>query len=193
MTVSYPTDFYLKLMSKKSQCKVKEALLHRLTFDKISFNPSASFVAKLWNCDIFWVLLDSPSGISIFFCPESKSLKAQDLEKECNFALADKVKNTDIEKLTKQKLYIPNTPVGMVWMMQNLYAVILLCRGERSHSATFLSNCTTHMYNNRIFYTSLQASDHFFFDKVLFAIDSSLQIHWRSCCDASDRMSMKLD
>jgi hypothetical protein len=61
-----PTEFYLSLMAKKSQFKAKEALLHRLNLDKISFNPSASFVANIWNCEFFWVLPDSPSGVSIF-------------------------------------------------------------------------------------------------------------------------------
>jgi hypothetical protein len=185
-----PTEFYLALMVKKSQFKAKETLLHRLNMDKISFNPSASFVANLWNCDFFWILPDTPSGISIFFCPESKSINAQVLEKERSFALADKVKNADIEKLSKQKLYIPNTLMDMIWMTQNMYAIISLCFGEKSHSATFLSDWAKHMYNNRIVYSSLQSSDHCFFPKVLFAIDSAPQIHWRSCCDASDRMSV---
>jgi hypothetical protein len=100
----------LSLMAKKSQFKAKEALLHRLNIDKISFNPSASFVANLWNCEFFWILPDSPSGISIFFCPESKSINAQD------------------------------------------------------------------MNNNRIVCSSLFSSDHCFFAKVLFAIDSALEI-----------------
>jgi hypothetical protein len=104
------TEFYLSLMAKKSQFKAKEALLHRLNIDKISFNPSASFVANLWNCEFFWILPDSPSGISIFFCPESKSINAQD------------------------------------------------------------------MNNNRIVCSSLFSSDHCFFAKVLFAIDSALEI-----------------
>jgi hypothetical protein len=129
-------------------------------------------------------------GLVFFFCPEAKSINAHDLEKERSFALADKVKNADIEKLSKQKLYIPSTLMDMVWMTQNLYAIISLCFGEKSHSATFVSDWAKHMYNNRIIYASLQAMDHCFFAKVLFMIDSALQIHWRSCCEASDRMSV---
>jgi hypothetical protein len=172
-----PTEFYQSLMGKKRQFKAKEALLHRLNLDKISFNLSASFVANNWNCEFFWVLPDSPLGISIFFCPESKSINVQDPEKERSFTLADKIKNADIEKLSKQKLYIPTKLMDMVWMTQNLYAIISLCFGGKSHSATLLSDWAKHMYKNRIIYSSLQASDHCFFAKVLFVIDSALQIH----------------
>ncbi len=85
---SKPTDFYTTFLSKKSQFKAKEMMLHRFHLDKVAFNPSSSFIANLWNSDFFWILPDSPSGVSIFFCPETKSLNAIELEKEKNFALA---------------------------------------------------------------------------------------------------------
>jgi hypothetical protein len=83
---------------------------------RITFNPSASFVSYLWNSDFFWILPDSPSGISIFDCPETKLLNTYELEKERSFALADKVKQSDIDKLAKQKLYIPTSVMELVWM-----------------------------------------------------------------------------
>jgi hypothetical protein len=43
------------------------------------------------------------------------------------------------------------------------------------------------MYQKRIVHLSLQATDPAFLTKVLFAIDSALQIHWQSCCQASDQ------
>jgi hypothetical protein len=165
-------------------------LSHRYLVDKVSFHPSASFVNCLWNGDFFWVLPDSPSGISIFYCPESKSLNANEVEKERALALADKIKQVDIEKLTKQKLHIPSTVMDMVWMTQNFQATLSLCFGPTSHSATFLEDWAHHMYQNRIMYSSLQTSDPYFFTKVLFAIDSALQIHWRSCSQALDRSSV---
>jgi hypothetical protein len=100
-----PTEFYSSFLKKKSQLKAKDMLSHRYLVDKVSFNPSASFVNCLWSGDFFWILPDSPSGISIFYCPESKSLNANELEKERALALADKIKQVDIEKLTKQKLH----------------------------------------------------------------------------------------
>ncbi len=187
---SKPTDFYTTFLSKKSQFKAKEMMLHRFHLDKVAFNPSSSFIANLWNSDFFWVLPDSPSGISIFFCPEMKSVNAIELEKEKNFALADKVKSGDIEKLSKQKLYLPPSLMDMVWMTQNLLAVISLCFGNKSLSATFLQDWADHMYENRLMYTSLQASDNSFFAKVLFAVDNALQIHWHSCSTAMDRLSV---
>ena len=67
------------------------------------------------------------------------------MEKERLLALADKVNISDIEKLSKQKLYIPNTLMDLVWMTQNFYAVIKLCFGDRSHSASFLKDWADHM------------------------------------------------
>jgi len=71
-SASKPTDFY----PKRSQFKAKDMLLHQLHTDKISFNPSSSFINNLWNCDFFWLVPDSSSGVSIFFCPETKSSNA---------------------------------------------------------------------------------------------------------------------
>jgi hypothetical protein len=124
---SQPTEFFTAFLSKKSQFKAKDMLVHRLQSEKICFNPGSSFVNNLWNCDLFWLLLDSPSGDSIFFCPETKSANASDIEKDRLLALADKVPLSNIEKLSKQKIYIPNTLMEMVWMAQNFYTVSKLC------------------------------------------------------------------
>jgi len=165
-------------------------IVHKLQSEKVAFNPSSSFINSLWNCKFFWLLPDTPSGISIFFCPETKSSNANEMEKERLLALADKVNISDIEKLTKQKLYIPNTLMDLVWMTQNFYTVIKLCFGDRCHSAQFLKDWADHIYANRIMYSTIQASDPYFFAKVLFAIDSALQSHWRSCSASNDRLSV---
>jgi len=185
-----PTEFYMAFLAKKSHFKAKDMILHKLQAEKVSFNPSSSFINNLWNCDFFWLLPDTPSGISIFYCPETKSSNANEIEKERLLALADKVNVTDMEKLSKQKLYIPNTLMDLVWMTQNFYTVIKLCFGDRSHSAQFLKEWADHMYANRIMYGTLQASDPYFFAKVLFAIDGAVQSHWRSCSLTSDRLSV---
>lgn len=137
---SSPSEFYTAFLAKKSQFKAKDMILHKLHAEKVAFNPSSSFINNLWNCDFFWLLPDTPSGVSIFFCPETKSSNASDIEKERLLALADKVNISDIEKLSKQKLYIPNTLMDMVWMTQNFYTVVKLCFGDRSHSAQFLKD-----------------------------------------------------
>jgi hypothetical protein len=84
------------------------------------------------------------------------------------------VKAGDIEKLSKQRLYLPNSIMDMVWMTQNFLAVISLCFGKTSLSATFLKDWADHMCENRLIYTSLQPSNNSFFAKVLFAIDNAL-------------------
>ena len=78
--------------------------------------------------------------------------------------------------------------MDMVWMTQNLHATLALCFGPSSHSAMFLEDWAHHMYQNCIMYTSLQTSDPSFFTKVLFVINSTLQIHLRSCSQALDRL-----
>ncbi len=90
--------------------------------------------------------------------------------------------------MSKQKLYLPTSVMDMVWITQNLQATLALCFGK--HSATFLDEWAQHMYQNLIMYTSLQTTDPFFFTKVLFAIDSALQIHWQSCSQALNRASV---
>jgi hypothetical protein len=164
-------------LSKKTQFKAKEALAHCLLLDKVSFNPGAAFVTCLWHEEFFWVLPESPSGISLFFCLEAKSLSVAELEKERSFALVDKLKAGDLEKLSKQKLHLPSTVMDMVFMVQNFHAILSLCFGKSSHSASFLLGWCNHMFNNHFMYSSLQAADPQFFAKVLFAIDSALQIH----------------
>lgn len=70
-----PTEFYNMFLSKKSQFKAKEALSHCLLMEKISFNPGTAFMTCLWHAEFFWILPDSPSRVSVFFCPEAKSLR----------------------------------------------------------------------------------------------------------------------
>jgi hypothetical protein len=72
----------------------------------------------------FWNLPDHPSGISIFYCPETKSSNSSELERERNLALADKVNASDIEKLAKQKMSLPTSLMDLVWQTQNLLAVV---------------------------------------------------------------------
>jgi len=187
---SKPTEFYLTFLAKKSQFKAKDLLVHQLNTEKVAFNPSSSFANNLWNCEFFWLLPDSPSGVSIFFCPETKSANASEIEKERILALADKVNISDIEKLSKQNLYMPNTVMDLVWMTQNFYAVIKLCFGPSSHSAMFLKGWADHIYENRLMYTTLHSADPFFFAKVLYAIDNALQKHWRSCSISDDRLEV---
>jgi hypothetical protein len=165
-------------------------LVHRFHLDKIAFNPNPNFVTNLWNCKFFWLLLDSPSGVSIFYCQETKSTNANELEKERCLALAANIKPTDIEKLSKQKMYLPTSIMDLVWMTQNFNAVVSLCFGPNSHSSTFLKDRTNHIYDNHLIYSSIYASDPYFYAKILFTIDNALQIHWRSCSSATDRLSV---
>jgi hypothetical protein len=157
---------------------------------RIAFNPSTSFIPGLWHSDLFWTLPDTPSGVSIFVCPEIKSLNTSKLEKEKSFVLADKVKAEDISKVTKQKMSLPANIMDLVRITQNLHVVISLVFGPQSHSASFPHSWASHMYDNRLIYSSLYSSDSGFYAKVLFAIDSALQIHWHSCCNQDDRMSV---
>ncbi len=52
------------------------------------------------------------------------------------------------EKLAKQKLYIPNTIMDMVWMTQNFHAVIKFCFGPKAHSTVFLCEWADHMFED---------------------------------------------
>jgi len=147
-------------------------------------------VNSLWNCDFFWLLPDTPSGVSIFFCPETKSASTADIERDRLLALTDKVNLSEFEKLAKQKLYLPSTIMDMVWMTQNFHAVIKFCFGPKAHSTVFLRNWVDHMYENRNMYMTQHASDPYFFAKVLYAIDHALQKHWHSCSMSDDGLSV---
>jgi hypothetical protein len=65
---SNPTECYTSFLSNKSQFKAKDMLVHRFHTVRIAFNPNPTFVTNFWNCEFFWLLPDSPSGISIFYC-----------------------------------------------------------------------------------------------------------------------------
>jgi hypothetical protein len=190
---SSPTEFYMTFLSKKSQFKAKDMLMHRFQTDKIAFNPNSTFVTNLCNSEFFWILPDSPSGISIFYCPETKSANSVELERERNLALVDKVNASDIDKLAKQKISLPLQLMDLVWTTQNFQAVIALCFGPKSHSAIFLQDWIDHIYDNQLQYMSEQASDPHFYAKVMYTIDFSLQKHWRSCSIAPNRSSVNGD
>jgi hypothetical protein len=42
-----PTKFYLAFLSKKSQFKAKDMLLHRFQSDQIAFNPNSTFITNM--------------------------------------------------------------------------------------------------------------------------------------------------
>jgi hypothetical protein len=46
------------------------------------------------------------------------------------------------------------------------------------------------MYQHQITNNSLQSTDPSLFAKVLFSIDTALQTHWRSCCEANNHVSV---
>lgn len=143
-----------------------------MTSENFSTNTEPLILPK--QEDFFWILPDSPSGVSIFFCPESKSRNAAEIERERSFALIDKVKANDLEKLSKHKLYLLTSLMDVIFMTQNLYTVISLCFGQSSNSAYFLLSWANHMYENQLMYSSIQASDSSFFTKVLLSIDNAL-------------------
>ena len=107
---SRPTELFNVFLAKKSQFKAKDMIIHHLQSETVSFNPSSSFINNLWNCELFWLLPDIPSGISIFFCRETKSSNVNKIEKERLLALADKVNASDIEKLSKQNYILQLQP-----------------------------------------------------------------------------------
>jgi hypothetical protein len=78
----------------------------------------------------FFFFLEVHTFFSHFvFCHHHAATNAIELEKEQYLALADKVKATDIEKLSKQKMHLPTSVMDLVWMVQNFHAVISLCFG----------------------------------------------------------------
>ncbi len=133
-----------------------------LPWKRITFNPSATFVPYLWNSIFLWILPDSPSGISILFCPETKSLNSFELKKERPFEWS--------WEIIQKKLFIPTNVMELLLVIQNLLAIISLCFGPSSHSARFLKSWTTHIYENRIMHSSLHTTDHTFFAKILSAL-----------------------
>lgn len=132
------TNFYSLFLAKKSQLKAKEMFFNWISNDDITFNLNTKLVSCLWNCEFLWILPDSPSGISIFFCSEAKSMNASDLKRERLLLLVDKVKQINLEKLSNPKITIPSSIMDLVWMSQNLHAIVSLCFGKNSQSAIFL-------------------------------------------------------
>jgi hypothetical protein len=88
-------------------------LIHRFQVDKISFNPNPIFVTKLRTANFSGLFLDSPSGVSIFYCQETMSTIAYELEKDRYLALVDRVKATDMKKYQNRKL----TDLQLLWIL----------------------------------------------------------------------------
>jgi len=187
-----PTPFYMEFLAQKQQFKAKELLCHHLAKNKILFQPSAAFASHLYLVDWVWPNPNKPSGISIFFCPDSASEEKNENYHsfEKGLALVEKIEKSDISKLTKQTITLPHSNMNTYLMVTNFKAVIELCFGPESQSAICLQSWCDHIFYNRQIYLGWEESDPTFYTKVLFAIDKSLQIHWKSCYDNEDRSSV---
>jgi hypothetical protein len=73
-------------------------------------------------------------------------------------------------------MYLLTDIMDLVWMTQNLHAVISLVFGPQSHSASFLHSWAMHMYDNRLLFSSLYGSDSAF----LFMYYLILIVHFKS-------------
>jgi hypothetical protein len=124
----------------------------KLSIDSILFHPTTQMVSCLWSGDFMWIIPDHPSSVSVFFCPEIPMVNSIELEKDRTFALADKVKHGDLEKMMKQKFTLPLNIMEMVWMTQNFHSIVSLCFDPQSHSAISLEDWARHMYHNRLMY-----------------------------------------
>jgi hypothetical protein len=133
-----PTEFYKTFLQKKTQFKAKELSVHRLNIDNVSFHPTISFVACLWNSDFTWLMPDLPFSLSIFFCSKISSITSANTEKDRILAFVDKMKPGDFEKTSKQKFSIPDSIMDLVWLTQNFHAITSLYFGSMSHSGIFL-------------------------------------------------------
>ncbi len=190
---STPTPFYLEFLSQKQQFKAKELLCHHLAKNKVLFQPSAAFAAHLYSVEWVWSNPNKPSGISIFFCPDASSEEKyndQNSSFERGLSLLEKIEKSDIGKLTKQTITLPTGNMNAYLMVKNYKAIINLCFGEESQSALCLQSWCDHIFDNRQLYMGWEESDPSFHTKVLYAIDKSLQIHWKSCYDCNDRSSV---
>jgi hypothetical protein len=144
---SNPTECYTSFLSNKSQFKAKDMLVHRFHTVRIAFNPNPTFVTNFWNCEFSYLTLH-PELASSTASQEMKSSNANELDKERYLTLTDKVKATDIEKLSKQKMFLLTTLMDLVWMVQNFNAVISSCFGQDTHSSSFFKDWTNHIYDN---------------------------------------------
>lgn len=104
--------------------------------------------------------------------------------------MLNKIEHQDIKRLMSQSLVIPDSIMNAIFMLENLKAITTLCFGEESHSSICIQSWVDHMMRHRQMYKSCHDSDNSFLTQVLFAIDTSLQIHWRSCADHDERTSV---
>jgi hypothetical protein len=185
-----PTAFYDDFLSRKTQFKARDILITRLNQDKIYFRPSSAFAAYLYSADWIWEKPETPTGISVFYCPESSSISTSYNDYEKALVMLNKIERQDIKRLMSQSLVIPDSIMSAIFMLENLKAITTLCFGEESHSTICIQSWVDHMMRHRQMYKSCHESDNSFLTQVLFAIDTALQIHWRSCADAEDRTSV---
>ncbi len=152
-------------------------------------HPISRLAGHLYNANWLWPSPATPSGISIFFCPQTTSTgNAPDYDR--SLALLEKVERSDLHKLTKEKYEFPTSVINAIFMLQNFGAILSLCFGTASQSAICIQGWIRHMMKHRPMYHSCHESDHTFLSQVFFSIDRALQIHWLFCGDNSNRSNV---
>lgn len=130
--------------------------MHHLTLENVLFQPSPAFAANLYSADWVWLIPDKPSGISIFFCPDSSSAPQYITDYEKGLALLEKIEKSDVTKLIKQSITLPPSVINAVFMLQNLKAVIDLCFREESQLAICILSWIGHIMKHRQIYFGCQ-------------------------------------
>jgi hypothetical protein len=82
--------------------------------DKIYFCPSSAFAAYLYSAVCIWEKPKTPTGISVFLCPESSSIFTSYNDYEKALIMLNKIECQDVKCPMSQSLVILDSVMNAI-------------------------------------------------------------------------------
>ena len=98
-------------------------------------------------------------------------------------ALLGKLKDTDIEKLTKSERYIPKDFWGYEHMLRNFLQLIIFLGGENCHTTRALRQVLDHCNRHQALYRKYERDNQYFYVSLCEEINRRVQMFLTSCTE----------
>ncbi|MGH7955015.1 MAG: hypothetical protein ACREOZ_03555, partial [Gloeomargaritales cyanobacterium] len=154
-----------------------------------NFEPSRGQVASMYTGNLMWVREDIPSNFGIFFAASQTTMDSSESFSTLELKAAERkgLSEDDIKQATKMERVVPDNYNDLLQQVQNFHFTVQFLFGSNALVTIQVGTWVTHIFNNKVLFTSTQAHKSDFYASVCFAIDRGVQSYLNLCMIAKER------